>query len=228
VVVWADSVLPFCNAVLLSHPVQDVADLQARIETMRVFLAGKDKPPMFLVCQDWLPLSIRPIADALIAQAGLAPAIPLTGMVADLVLPPVKPLPPLDFRRVDDESSRKLISDINSIAYGFALEYGREAFTQPEAWQGHCYGYVGYAAETPVCAATTMLLDNSLYVGFVATLPDFHRRGYAEAVMRHSLNDAMHQTKVNRTVLHATDEGHGIYRRMGFRDVARFMGYVCP
>lgn len=228
VAVWGDSPLPFCNAVLLSRPVQDVADLRARLETLRVFVAGKNTPPMFLVCRDWLPPDVLPIADALIAQAGLVPAIPLTGMAADLVLPPSRPLPRLDCRRVADKDSRNLISDINSFAYGFAVEFGREVFTSPEAWEDPCYGYVGYAGEKAVCAASALLLDGSVYVGFVATLPDLQRRGYAEAVMRHSLAKAIDQTGVTRVVLHATADGHTIYRRMGFRDVARFMGYVRP
>jgi GNAT superfamily N-acetyltransferase len=228
VVVWADSVLPFCNAILLSHPVENAADMQARIDTLREFLAAKTRPPMFLVCQDWLPPDVLAIADLLIATVGLHPAIPLIGMAADHILPPTRPLPHLECRRVCNEETRNLISDINSSAYRFALEYGREVFTLPEAWAGDCYGYVGYRGGTPLTTAASTLLETSVYVGFVATLPGLQRHGYAEVVMRHSLAEAAKNTGLNRSVLHATAEGHRLYLRMGYRNVAKFMGYVKP
>jgi GNAT superfamily N-acetyltransferase len=226
IVVWADSVLPFCNAILLSHPVENLADMQARIDTLRQFLAAKSKPPMFLVCQDWLPPDVRLFADALIAGVGLHPAIPLIGMAADYLLPPARPLPRLDCRRVSEEDTRNLISDINSSAYSFAMEYGREVFTLPEAWEGHSYGYVGYSEGRPLTTAASTLLETSLYVGFVATVPGHQRQGYAEVVMRHTLSEAAKSTGVTRSVLHATAEGHHLYLRMGYRITAKFMGYV--
>lgn len=224
-VVWGDAALPFCNAVLLSHPVQDLEDLEARVETLQIFLAGKNKPPMFLLCRDW-PERVRPFANAVIGRAGLRPAIPLRGMVANRIVPPVRPLPELEYRRVCDEETRNLISDINSMAYGFGVEYGREVFTLPEAWLGDCYGYVGFRKGLAVAASATSVLGRYLYVGFVATLPGEQRRGYAEAVLRYSLARATEETGLRRFLLHATDDGYPLYLRMGYRDTARFMGYV--
>jgi predicted acetyltransferase len=60
----------------------------------------------------------------------------------------------------------------------------------------------------------------------VATQPDAQCYGYAEAVMRHSLAEASKATGLQRSILHATDSGRSIYLRMGYRDTARFTGYV--
>jgi hypothetical protein len=226
IAVWADVTLPFCNAVVLSSPIVNRGDLERRVATFEAFLATKNSQPMFLVCQDWLGDDVRPVADEIIAAARLRPAIPLYGMVADQVLPAVRQLPHLEYKRVSDQYTRNRISDINSAAYGFPLEYGREAFASPEAWRGEGYGYVGYADGEPVAAAATSVLDQRLYVGFVATLPHKQKRGYAEAVMRYSLSEAQKATGIQRSLLHATKEGYPIYLRMGYRETARFMGYV--
>ena len=87
------------------------------------------------------------------------------------------------------------------------------------------FAYVGYKNGRAVTTAATYVEDNSLYVGWVATLPKARRNGYAEAVMRHSLEEAAWSTGLSRTVLHATELGYPIYRAMGFRQVAFFHVY---
>jgi ribosomal protein S18 acetylase RimI-like enzyme len=60
----------------------------------------------------------------------------------------------------------------------------------------------------------------------VATLPEHRRRGYAEAVVRHGLAEARREWGLERTVLHATEAGHPLYQRMGYRDVTRVAFYL--
>ena len=226
VTVWGNVTLPFCNAVLLSTPLKDRSDLERRVEVLQTFLAKKSRSPMFLVCQDWLPHDVRPVADEIIGRAGLMPAIPLFGMVAEGISPPDRRLSRLRYREVCDQETRNLISDINSAAYGFAFEYGREAFASAAAWQNENYAYLGCVDGEAVTTSAVGVLGRRLYVGFVATLPARQRRGYAEAVMRHALTQAQKATGLQRSLLHATKEGHPVYLRLGFRETARFMGYV--
>ena len=63
--------------------------------------------------------------------------------------------------------------------------------------------------------ATTIVHDDVLYLALVATTPDARRKGYAEAVIRHSLQKAHDTTGLNRTILHATEAGFPVYKRMG-------------
>jgi len=64
--------------------------------------------------------------------------------------------------------------------------------------------------------------DGLIYVALVATLPEYRRRGYAEAVMRKALGEASRAHGVERTVLHASDMGFPVYRDMGYRTVRKF------
>jgi ribosomal protein S18 acetylase RimI-like enzyme len=71
-----------------------------------------------------------------------------------------------------------------------------------------------------------MPLNGALHVMCVATMPAHQRRGYAEAVMRHSLAQASRATGLTRTTLHATEAGKPAYQRMGYRETATFTGYT--
>src|SRR5262249_1339166 len=161
------------------------------------FLKTRNKPPMFLVCQDWVPEPLRPFADEAIGRLGLRPSVSIIGMSAEDVLPPVRPLPRLEYKVVSDLNTRNRLPHINSYAYGFPVEYGREAFTEREIWD-HCRGYVAWHNGSPVATAAVSTLPGSLagslYVGFVATMPEAQRQGFAEAVMRHALAEQLRAT----------------------------------
>jgi predicted GNAT family acetyltransferase len=60
----------------------------------------------------------------------------------------------------------------------------------------------------------------------VATAADHRNKGYAEAVMRHSLARASAATGIRRTVLHASPAGAPLYASMGYRPTARFTMYM--
>ena len=71
-----------------------------------------------------------------------------------------------------------------------------------------------------------LMVDGYRYVAMVATLPDFQRRGYAEAVMRHALDRASERFGNQPTVLHATEAGRPIYERMGYATIASHTAYL--
>jgi len=48
--------------------------------------------------------------------------------------------------------------------------------------------------------------------------------GYGEATVRKALYEGARATALKRTVLHATEAGFPVYRRIGYRKVAR----LCP
>jgi predicted acetyltransferase len=77
-----------------------------------------------------------------------------------------------------------------------------------------------------VSTATTIVHEGALYLALVATAPDARRNGYAEAVIRHSLQEAHDFTGVNRTILHATKDGFPVYKRIGYQTVANFTWYM--
>jgi GNAT superfamily N-acetyltransferase len=159
----------------------------------------------------FLPESLRASAADVLAKHNLYPAMNLTGMAADRLLDPVRPLPQLEYRRVDDMDGFREVMDVNSYAYDFPLELGRGSLgTDASGWREHPWAYMAMVDGKPVATTATFNLDGCRYVGLVATLPDTQRRGFAEAVMRKSLEECAKDTGLTRTVLHATDAGRPV------------------
>jgi predicted acetyltransferase len=82
------------------------------------------------------------------------------------------------------------------------------------------YGAIARVDGEPVSTATVLFDADCLNVVCVATLAHHRRRGCAEAVMRHVLEEGARRTGATRTVLHATPDGFPVYRRMGYEPSA--------
>jgi GNAT superfamily N-acetyltransferase len=226
---WMGATWPICNLTFLANPVEDEADLARRIEAAVSHAGTRHLPWLFFLCTNWLPEDLRGSAEPLFARHGLVPVVPMTGMVTDDLLPPRRPLPELEFRPVRDAESRRAAGEINCIGYGMPVEWGHEALDIEAMWNDErAFGYLGLLDGRPVTTAKTVAVDDRLYVGLVATLPEHQKQGYGEAVMRHSLEKAREATGQRRTVLHATPMGFPLYREMGYRTAAHFVAYSAP
>ena len=76
----------------------------------------------------------------------------------------------------------------------------------------------------PASFGRLVLLGDHAYLGDMATVPDYRRRGHAAAIMRSLLDDAL-ATGATTCVLAATAMAHGLYLRFGFRDVMPMVGF---
>jgi ribosomal protein S18 acetylase RimI-like enzyme len=146
-------------------------------------------------------------------------------MVADRLLPPRRPLAELEFRPVNDAETRRAYCEVNAAAYADPIDLVIQALGGEALWD-RTFGFVGYAGGEPVTTANTIVMGETLYMSLVATRPEQQEKGYAEAVMRHSLARAREATGLERTVLHATPAGRPLYLDMGYRPVAEFLGYA--
>jgi ribosomal protein S18 acetylase RimI-like enzyme len=214
----------FLNLIAVSSPVRDAADLaeRCRLAAERGKQAGV--PFLLAVCEPWTgdPEAAREI----VASAGFKPVLVNTGMVTDELLPPRRPFPTgLEIRRVNDEATRNAISDLNCMSYALPLELGRTTVAQECFWDDSYYAYVGFVDGEPVSCTMSAPVDGRLYVSWVATHPERRQKGYAEAVMRRSLEEAAAATGLRRTVLHATEMGFPVYKAMGYRTIAKFNWY---
>ena len=146
-------------------------------------------------------------------------------MIADRILPPVKPLPGIEARRVADLTTRNAFCEIGATCFHVPLSWFREVFDNDVVWD-RFVSYVGYVDGEPVC--TTAMVQGGGAVGFynVATLPGSQRRGYGEAVMRHALAESRKELGMLPVVLQSTPAGLNLYERMGFRTVARVAVYA--
>jgi len=92
-------------------------------------------------------------------------------------------------------------------------------------WEAPLFGSIAYVGGEPASGAFAFTIDEALYVAWVATSKTHRRLGLAELVIRASLEDARKATGIERTVLHATEDGFPVYLRMGYRSVVRFPLY---
>jgi len=214
---WGEVPYYAYNAIIVDGPVASQDELDRRVVVAAEYMNDRKYKGILMVCDDWIPPD---------ARIQLPLAWKMTGMVAGELLPPVRGLPKLDLRPVKDKKTLIDIYDLNCTGYGVALQLGRASTGPLEDWDDNTFGYVAYEDDQPVACAATFPIDNRLYAAMVATMPHAQRRGYAEAVLRHSLKEAGRATGLRRTVLHASDAGFPIYLRMGYRATSKFSVYM--
>lgn len=225
IVAWGGSPIWLCNSIFLSRPVKSAEDLDEAVAALAGFLRDKNDPPFVVVCQEWIPVTLRAHAERALAAQGLQRRVTSAGMAAERLAPPASRQPALEYRRISDEETRVLAADINSAAHGFPAEGGRNAMGRQQDWQTDLLGYIAYADSAPVATCAALPLNGCIHVLRLATLPGEQRRGYGEAVMRRAVEAASEATGIERTTLHSTAASNALYRRMGYRQVAEFAGY---
>jgi ribosomal protein S18 acetylase RimI-like enzyme len=213
------------NASFLPKPVETEAELERSVAAAVRHFASHTTGWMYIACDAWLTPELHAKAPALFAAYGLRRTLVSMGMVAERIPPPTRLLASIDIRQATSDETLRHIADINALAYSAPLEAAR-ASVMPAMFQGDCRGYVGYVQGKAVSVAALLRVDGVAYVAYVATRAEYRRLGYSEAVMRHALEEARQHWGLERTVLHATEEGRFLYLRMGYEDVATFGYYM--
>lgn len=86
-------------------------------------------------------------------------------------------------------------------------------------------GYVGYLREEPISTAALVTGGGVAGLYNVATVPGHQRRGYGEAIVRHTLEAARREHGLERSVLQSTKAGYALYERMGYRALTNVAVY---
>jgi GNAT superfamily N-acetyltransferase len=226
VIAWSNRLWPILNAIIFSTPVHNTDDLKIRIKSAMDYADRRDRSWTLVICQEWMSKEVRRCASQIFPDYPLRKSFSLKGMMANQWLPPRRLLPDITLRRVNDRETRCAVADLNAISYGLPQEWGREALDHEEMWHEGIIGYVGYVNHEPVTCACAYLIDKCLYVALVATHPGHRKRGYAEAVIRYTLNEAATVFDYTHSVLHATVDGYPLYAAMGYRAVGTFTAYT--
>jgi GNAT superfamily N-acetyltransferase len=203
--------LPFLNVSVADRPLENSADLRNILVLAKKRARACKHGSLLALCDAWAPEDWKLVA----AEEGFAVALKMTGMAADQLPPPRRALPELEFRRVSDETTARDLAMINAHAYGMSPQLF-ECLCDLHLWHEDSYGYVGYARGRAVTAASTFPVAGTMYVAFVATMPDAHGKGYAEAVMRQAIEQGRRAMGLTRLTLHASDMGRPLYQAMGF------------
>jgi GNAT superfamily N-acetyltransferase len=179
--------------------------------------AGHGVPWLFVTTKETLADGVD--AAAALDPVGLAPLMPLTGMLAPGVGPAPRVIDGLRLTTPGDEAACAAMIAVNSKAYGMDLEAASQIVANPAFWRPQ-FPVVAIKDGVPVACAAVMMVNGHRYVALVATDPAQQRRGYADASMRRALEAAAAVHGDSPTVLHATEAGRPMYERMGYRVLA--------
>jgi GNAT superfamily N-acetyltransferase len=203
--------VPFYNPVLVLSHAATGEYLRAAVEWVR----AKGLPAAVLVRED-----IDGFVEAVCGELGLtADPWRSPAMVLDPI--PDLPAPPagLELRRVHDEAS---LAD-----WHLALsssENLRRAFPRSVLGSGSTALVTGYVDGAPVSAAAAIRTDEVVGIYAVGTLEPFRGRGLGTALTWAAV--AMgREWGCRLAVLQASEMGFGVYQRMGFRTVGRYVEY---
>ena len=206
----------FFNVAVLKGSGLSTAALRTLGDEACAWAAAHSVPWLFVLTHERLADGVEAV-EAL-DGCGLAPVMPLTGMIAGSVGPDAA-VAGLDLTVPEDDSACGAVIDINSIAYAMDLEPCKPVLGTRTFWQDQ-FAVVGIADGRPASSATVLMVDGHRYVALVATDPGQQRRGFADATMRRALQNAAGVHGERPTVLHATEAGRPIYERMGYTTIA--------
>lgn len=213
---WADCRFAFWNCVTFTEVGADTALVERRLAEAADIMRAKTRPGFLWVFEDLLDAQARTALAAAAERAGLVYAFPGTGMAGDLLPVPDPAHPDLTFVRVRTDEQVRAYADLNSRAYGFPPEDGRDGLAGSTLWKEEVHAYLGLRDGVPVTCAATVEAEGRLFVILVATDPRWERRGYGEAVTRKALHEGARATGLTRATLHATAAGAPVYPRIGF------------
>lgn len=223
---WADCRFPFWNCVTLTEVGADAEVVEERLGQAAGIMRAKQRPGFLWIFEDLLGEEALAGLAVAAGRAGLAYAFPGVGMAGNLLPLPEPTHPDLTFVRVSTDEHLRAYADLNSRAYGFASEDGRDGLLGSTLWKERVYAYLGLRDGVPVTCAGSVEAEGRLFVVLVATDPAWERRGYGEAVTRKALYEGGRATGLSRATLHATAAGAPVYPRLGFRpnSPVRFYG----
>jgi len=215
----ANASLPWylSNAAVLSAPMSSKEELAACVEGAIQYFKSEQHPWFFVGGRQWLGED----ASATLSQLGLTELFTVTGMVSEQLTTPTRPVTNVVTRRIEDEEARLALADLNALAYNVSNEWVRQAASGESLWNTPAY-----VDEQPVATAFAVPLNGVIYVAYAATALAHRRKGLAELVMRRSIEHAMRDTGITRSVLHATADGCSMYIKMGYRPVEEFVIYT--
>ncbi len=199
------------NSAFLSGPVSGESEMKQRLILPNRHFNDRGLEWAYWVCLDWLDETSRKRSRRIFEARDLRLSTELPGMLAERLLPPVKPLPSMEIRRVRDAAGSSAFCQI-------------EVFDNDRVWERFA-SYVAYYEGEPVSTAAIVVGGGAIGVYNVATIPSAQRRGFGEAVMRHALAQATREHGTGRLVLQSTPAGLRLYERMGFRTVTKVAVY---
>ena len=214
------------NIAMLTVEPSDAQSLAAQLRTAGRFFEERKTRWSIWLCEELLPEGVRKRAPTVMANERLRRLTEAPGMIADKLLAPSRTLPPIEWRRVTSAAERSDFAHITSVNFDIPFATCQLVYGNEQAWSRDYQGYVAYAHGSAVATTAAVVAAGAIGIYSVSTLPQFRRRGYAEALMRAVLAKVRDETGVQTTVLQATRAGYDMYVKMGYRPASRFTVYM--
>lgn len=225
-----DGVLCFASGSSLPVIVNGVQRLDPSVEPERLFATAD---AFFGARGRGYTVFVPQTEPDLVAAAVAAGLPPLGGHSPEMVIdaiPTAAPLPDgMELRWVSDEAGMRDYAHVSAEAYS---TYGmpREAFHDVFVHAGrfcapHLHSAIAYDNGAPVSAAQVVCSHGIGGIYTVGTIPEARGKGLADALTRAVTRRAFeHGAQV--VTLQASDMGHPIYLRMGYRELFMYTYYV--
>ena len=112
-----------------------------------------------------------------------------------------------------DQQTRSAFAAIMSIGFEIPQSICDAVYASEYGWGGDLRGYVGYMDSRPVTTAAMTMTGDVVGLYSIATLPQYRRLGFAEAIMWQIVKAARESAGATRTVLQSTRSGLDCIRR---------------
>lgn len=175
----------------------------------------------------WELITTPNISDAiepLIQEFSLIKADVEPGMVLDS-LPNIIPASPpeLEIKQVSQGEELRTFFRVGMLGFGdpsgSLLEPLAKGLSESASFRGGAY--LGYANGVPVSTSLRFSVGKIAAIYFVATLPEFRRRGYGEAMTWRATLDGR-KDGCEGGFLQASAMGRPIYEKMGYRKIVDY------
>ena len=216
----------FNIALLEGEPPKGIEGFTERIANCARYFAPRTMRWSFWLCEDSLDFSTRRRARSLLIDRDLRPISQAPGMLAEALAPPVRPLPKIECVPVTDRGTRQVFGALTAVSFDIPMGIAKAVYEPERAWLGDYRGFVGFVGGRAVAIIAIVATPDALGVYSLSTLPECRRLGYGEALLRAAGASEQARTGIKRIVLQSTDAGYSLYRRLGFKEVAKFSVYL--
>ncbi len=214
------------NIAMLTSAVGSLEVLSRSVATAGRYFARRGTRWSIWLCEEMLAEPVRRKAPALLARAHLRRLTEAPGMIADCIRPPARILPPIECRPVDDAATRADFAHLTSLNFDIPFATCQAIYGRESAWKNDYRGYIAYHRGMAAATTAVVVAAGSIGIYSVSTLPQYRRKGYAEALMRRVMGECRQTTGLERSVLQATRAGVEMYRKLGYRSVSNFTVYM--
>jgi len=216
----------FNIALLDGDPPRKIEELNERLARCARYFDARTTRWSFWLCEDALDSSTRRKARGLLIDHDMRPISQAPGMLAETLAPPRHALPKIECVPVADRASRQAFGALTAVSFDIPLAIAKAVYEPERAWLGAYRGFLGIAGGKTVAIVALVATPEALGIYSLSTLPECRRMGYGEALLRAAVAAEQERSGPCRLVLQSTDAGYALYRRMGFREVAKFSVYL--